>query len=98
MSASISSIDDIVTIKTLAFCYCYIKLILHRHYKSWLHIGGHRVPTQGACWLDGGDGRRLGAWTTDKYLGGIAVKRADVEREFGGRLGGRNGIQRHFMI
>ncbi len=73
-------------------------MILHRHYKSWLHIGGHRVPTQGACWLDGGDGRRLGAWTTDKYLGGITVKRADVEREFGGRLGSRNGIQRHVML
>lgn len=91
-------IDDIVTIKTLAFCYCYIKMILHRHYKSGLYIGGHRVPTQGASWLDGNDGRRLGAWTTDKYLGGIAVKRADVQREFGGRLGDRNGIQIHVMI
>jgi len=71
-------------------------MILHRHYKSGLHLGGRGVPIQGA-WQDG-DNIRLGAWTTDKYLGGIAVECADVQREFSGGLSSRNGIQRHFMI
>lgn len=69
------------------------RMILHRAYKSDEVL--RRIPRH-SLWLGWGH-ERLRGWTTYIHLGRVAIERADIQRKFGARRGGR-GIQKHVMI